>query len=118
MRTFLLGLTLLCLFVVTPADTSLSRPEVNSTVRGQLYRRAPNGQAYFAAGIAVRLNHPQYGPSAFAYSGGDGMYYLQNVPPGQFTLEVWLTSRPEDVMRFNVQVNGQPTVDVPPIQVP
>lgn len=120
MRTFCFALTLLSLFVVAPTR---SRPEdvtvrANSTVRGQLYRRAPNGQAYVAQGLAVRLNHPAYGPSAFAYSGSDGMYYLQNVPPGQFILEVWLTSRPEDVLRFNVSVDGRPMVDVPPIQVP
>lgn len=92
--------------------------EALSMVRGQLFRRDAYGRGYAAPGIAVRLWHPQYGASSFSNSDREGMYYLYNVPAGDFTLEVWLTGQPEHVLRRPLRVDGRAVVDVPPIQVP
>lgn len=87
-----------------------------STVRGQLYRRAADGRAYPAQGIAVRVNHPSYGPSSFSYSDMAGMYYLFGIPAGQFALEVWLTQ--QDVRKFAITVRDSGYTDIAPIEVP
>src|ERR1019366_544794 len=54
-------------------------------VRGRLL----HGQNNTAAGVAVTVWCQAYGRSQASFSGGDGMYYIPNVPPGQYTLEVW-----------------------------
>jgi hypothetical protein len=41
-----------------------------------------------AAQIGVRVRTAK-GVSPFAYSGRDGMYYLNAIPAGSYTLEVW-----------------------------
>jgi hypothetical protein len=53
-------------------------------VRGRLLYS--NGAV--AAQIAVRLSTTQ-GVSPFTYSGRDGMYYLNGIPAGTYTLEIW-----------------------------
>lgn len=93
-----------------------------TTVQGQLYRQGPYGRGS-APGIAVRLLHRQHGPSAFAYSGQDGMYALYNVPVSQsqsdtYTLEIWVTRRTEDVMRFPIVAYPQEYTNIAPIRVP
>lgn len=91
--------------------------QATTTVRGQIcrvYKDGPRG----VNGVAVRLTHPRYGPSAFAYSGTDGMYYLYNVPLDLFVLEVWPTPREQDVRRYKQGVTDRPFHNVPPICVP
>lgn len=104
------------LLVVLALSTVARADVVTSTVRGYLFRVAPNGQSYAAANIPVRLTHPQYGPSSFAYSGFDGMFYLYNVPPGSFVLEVWISST--YALRYPINVDGRDVVSVSPIRVP
>lgn len=88
-----------------------------STVRGQLYRVDQRGQRYPAPGIPVRLNHPQYGPSQHVYTDNAGMYYLQGIAAGVYTLEVLLSK--DHVLRFQIQVYGdRPFTDIAPIPVP
>lgn len=99
--------SLLAILALAPGGT---------TVRGLLYRVGPDGRNYPASGISTRLTHPAYGPSSFSYSDGGGMYYLYNVPPGDFTLEVWLS--PQNVWRFPVRALPQAFTDVPAIRVP
>ncbi len=80
-------------------------------VRGRLLR----GQNT-APGVAVTVWCQAYGRSQPSYSGMDGMYYMPNVPPGQYTLEIWaIPNRPP--MTFVIYVN-EPGFDVNPIYVP
>jgi hypothetical protein len=79
-------------------------------IRGRLLYS--NGAA--AAQIAVRLSTAQ-GVSPFTYSGRDGMYYLNGIPAGTYTLEIW---------RNQVLVSRQPITvhetitDVPVSRLP
>ena len=83
-----------------------------ATVRGRLENR----NRYPVAYVAVTLYNEQRGRSAAAYTGGDGMYYLYNVPPGEYLLEVWIyPGRPP--LTYSIQVND-PGTDIPPIQLP
>lgn len=85
------------------------------TVRGRLDGNGPYG-AYPASRIAVTLISPTHGRSAPAYSDYQGMYYIYNVPPGQFTLEVWTNSN--QPLTFNILVPpNPPTMDIAPIQL-
>lgn len=122
MRTLILTLVL-CLVMpacrseaVEPRLGVMEAPVGGTTVRGRLIRIARDGRQYPAPGIMVRLYSPQMGPSAPSYSDNTGMYYLMNVPPGLYTLEVWLNR--EDVRRYNVVARPQQYSDVPPIAVP
>jgi hypothetical protein len=78
-----------------------------STVRGKLYRQNSGGQSYGASGIPVRLVHKTRGPSARSYSGSDGMFYINNVPPGDYTLEVF-TSEKEAAVLLEQAVASDP----------
>jgi hypothetical protein len=82
-----------------------------ATVRGRLIHA---GNSYPAAGLAVTVYNQGLGRSSPAYSGADGMYYLYNIPPGYYYLEVWIGAQP---MVYQVQVI-EPYVDIPQIIVP
>jgi len=84
-----------------------------STVRGQLYRMV-NGKRVGANGIAVRLNHPQHGPSSSVYTNTEGMYFLYNIPPGQYTLEVTIA---KNVKKYQITVENKPYTDIAPIEI-
>lgn len=86
---------------------------VNSTVRGQIYRMV-NGKRVGANGIAVRLNHPKRGPSSAVYTNSEGMYFLYNIPPDQYTLEVTIT--PKNIKKFQITVENKPYTDIAPIE--
>jgi hypothetical protein len=83
-----------------------------ATVRGQLVFAANNAPAPYCA---VRLNAPGKGPSEFAYSGGDGKYYLRNVPAGAYQLEVWRGGKVVLTVAVNVQ---EPVAELPTTRVP
>src|SRR4051812_25852651 len=88
-----------------------------STVRGRIVRRSASGQ-YPAVGITISVNsnNPKVGRSAFVYTGSDGMYYLSNVPPGDYQLEVWVTKqRP---VTYNIRVRDQAFTDIAPVVIP
>lgn len=89
-----------------------------STIRGRLVRIAPNGQQYPAPRIGVRVYQPNLGPSAFSYTGDDGMYYIPGIPPGQYQLQVWITSKIENALLFAINVLPQQFTDIAPIRVP
>lgn len=84
-----------------------------TTIRGRLDRTSNFG-IYPAVGIAVTVFSPSAGRSYPAYTDNYGFYYLYNIPPGNYNLEVWITNPP----RFwTIQVPPQPQFDVAPIQV-
>lgn len=82
-----------------------------ATVQGQLVYASGRPSAY----VAVRLNSSSRGPSEFAYSGGDGRFYLKNVPPGDYTLEVWRGRKVVTSLPVRVQ---EPTATLPLIRLP
>jgi Carboxypeptidase regulatory-like domain len=65
--------------------------------------------------VAVRLNSQSKGPSEFAYSGGDGKYYLRNVPAGAYQLEVWRGGKVVLTIAVTVQ---EPVAELPPARLP
>ena len=88
-----------------------------SVVRGRFVRVGPYGY-YPAAGVAVTVYalSSQIGRSAVSYSGADGMYYIPNVPGGQYKLEVWATNPP---LVYDIVVYDQQAyTDIAPIVVP
>ena len=81
-------------------------------VRGRLLR----GQGV-APGIAVTVWCQQFGRSQPTYSQADGIYYIANVPPGAYVLEVWARGNGQPPLTFNIQIN-EPGTDIPPVFVP
>jgi len=86
-----------------------------AVVRGRLQRFYPNRALAPAAGIPVTVWCVQYGRSAAFYSLYDGMFYLSNIPPGYYHLEIWV--RPNQPMVYPITVR-EPNTDIPPINVP
>lgn len=86
-------------------------------MRGKVVRGGPRGD-YPAQGVAVTLvaADPRLGESAKAYSSSEGLYYLYNVPPGRYSLQVWVT--PRSVIQVPVNVGRGPLTDVRPVRVP
>jgi hypothetical protein len=85
------------------------------TVRGMLLRRGGDGNQYAAPYVKVSLNNEERGRSALAYSGTDGMYYLYNVPAGNYLLEIWVS--PTKVQRYKISVSDQPYTDIARIEI-
>lgn len=84
------------------------------TIRGRLMRATPYGP-YPAAYVAVTVYAPHMGRSAPAYSSPEGFYFLYNVPPGQYVLEVWTSNIPVTANLF--VAHNRPWVDVAPITI-
>jgi len=82
-----------------------------ATVRGQLL----HSNGYPAAGYAVTVSSAQTGRSSPARVGADGMYYILNVPPGAYYLEIWVN--PQSPMVYQIYVN-EPYTDIPRIVIP
>jgi len=86
-----------------------------ATVRGKLVcdgGRAP------ATGIAVNVSSPKHGRSAPFFTGGDGMYYLNNIPAGKHVLEVWLSKQGKTPnYTYNIDVHESIT-DIPQLVMP
>ena|SRR5215467_8532756 len=82
-------------------------------VRGRLVHGA-NG--YPTAGIAVTVYNPRLGRSSPSYTDGYGMYYIYNVPPGSYYLELWVYPSGNPIV-YPIQV-GDPYTDIPQIAVP
>lgn len=77
-----------------------------ATVRGRVVR-ADNGNPYI--GVQVVLSHgDQHSPPA--YTGNDGMFFLQNVPPGSYAIE--LRSK-QDRRVLRLEVSAAPYTDLP-----
>ena len=103
--------TLLLIAIALAGFCLASASQAQTTVRGQLLR---NGQSP-AAGIQVTLYSPTFGRSSPAVTGPDGMYYLYNVPYGNYYLEIWLSNPPR---AYPAQVGRYPYNDLPQIAVP
>lgn len=78
------------------------------TVRGMILR---NNQPW--QGVTVTIIAPGIGRSSPAFTGPDGMYYEFNVPPGQYTLEIWINGTRAQPMMYPITVFNQPYTDLP-----
>ena len=88
-----------------------------ANIRGRLVRMTPRGSKP-AQGIPVSVFRKDLGRSAFAYSGNDGMYYLSNLPDGDYILEVWVYPG-QPPRKYRVRAEGENRFsDVQPIEVP
>ena len=94
---------------------SLAQSASAATVRGRLYYTVPNRSRVPAPGVAVTISFPNGTRSAPAHSDGYGMYYIYNIPPGKYRLEVW-TAPGHPPLVFTIQVR-EPYTDVSPIVV-
>lgn len=81
------------------------------TVHGRLWRATPRG-LYPASALAVTLYAPGRGRSVPAYSTAEGHFYLYNVPPGRYLLEVWSGAKPTSSA---VVVGNQAVTELPPL---
>lgn len=93
-------------------------PSQAGTVRGRLFRMV-YGRPYPAPYVAVTLFNQQMGRSRPAYTDTSGMYYLFNVPPGVYQLEIWWSRNPNDLpYRYTISVSNNPYTDIAPIRIP
>jgi hypothetical protein len=88
-------------------------PSNAALLRGRIQRSLPTG-VIGLQGFAVTVYSQYYGRSQPTYSDGNGMYSLQ-LPPGQYTLEVWLPNNPNPLV-FPIYVN-EPNTDLVPINL-
>lgn len=103
------SVSILCVIALL---TCLSYAEA-ATIRGRL-DRATNFGVNPAIGIPVTVYSPSAGRSYPAYTDNYGFYYLYNIPPGNYNLEVWLTKSPRV---WTIQVPPVPQFDVAPMRV-
>jgi hypothetical protein len=88
-----------------------------ATVRGQLNRHSGTGAAP-AAGICVTVYSEKGGRSARVCSNAQGMYYLANIIPGSYQLEIWTSPSPgASPIRYPITV-AEPYTDIHPITLP
>lgn len=85
-----------------------------ATVRGRVQRNVPNRPP--AGGLQVTLRTPQGRRSFSVTTDANGMYFMPNVAPGPYVLEIW--NRPGGTpISVPITVSGQ-LQDVPPIVIP
>lgn len=88
----------------------------SQTVRGQVLW-GPNQPA---VGVPVNLYMPDLGDSGYSYTDWNGMYYLYNIPFGEYTLQVWdYPGRPPITYSIVVQptTSRSPFTDIFPIVI-
>lgn len=81
-----------------------------ATVRGKVTRIS--GTPY--PGAAVTLQNPAIGRSATVYTAEDGMFYLRNIPQGEYVVEV---KTPQSKTNVRVVVTQQSVAEVRTVQV-
>ena len=102
-------LTALALFFLT------SNLVFGAGIRGRLDGLGPYGP-YPVAGVPVTVANPSMKwRSQPSYSDNQGMYYIYNLAPGSYVLEIW-AGGPTPI-NFNIMVHNQPITDISPIRV-
>jgi Carboxypeptidase regulatory-like domain len=87
----------------------------SATVRGKVQRQQ-QARAYPVANVRVTLTPKTDGARPrLSFTGSDGMFYFQGVPPGAHRLEVWGTDGKQVAARDVTVTRGQAYVDVAPI---
>jgi hypothetical protein len=88
-----------------------------ATVRGQLNHHNKASIAP-AGGICVTVVKTGGVRSARACTDAQGMYYLPNISPGDYQLEIWTSQSPgASPIRYPIRV-AEPYTDIQPITVP
>lgn len=108
-------LTILLLFAI--AFLFLTESAFAGTVRGRLDRQGPYGIYPFSY-VPVTLYSPIIRRTPPAYTGSDGMYYLYNIPPGDYTLEIWVQGFRYQPITYRIRVFNQRYTDIKPILMP
>ena len=85
------------------------------TVRGTLFGVDHYGRNYPAQRIPVTVLSSNIGRSGAAYTDYQGRYYINNVPPGNYILEIWVN--PNNPRTINISVFNQPYTNVKPYKV-
>jgi hypothetical protein len=101
---------ILCLSLLS--FSAVASAQSVGTVRGMLQDNSGK-KPLPASGFQVTLEGKSY-TSPAVKSGMDGLYYIPNVAPGNYTLKVWVN--PKNPLSFPITVKGQLT-DVPPVVV-
>jgi hypothetical protein len=94
--------------------TALAATDVEATtVRGRVDRQTSFG-IVTAGSIKVTLKSTAGSRSSPAYTNPQGVYYIYNVPTGNYVLEVWSSRNPVTIPITvqNVPVFNAPTVTV------
>jgi hypothetical protein len=113
LRYRLLRVLLICL-ILAGASQALDA----ATIRGRLQRVLPNGAWVPIGGVTVTVFSQAIGRSLPAISQlQDGMYYLNNVPPGNYNLEVWIRGTNNPPLVYTIAVN-EPYTDLAPVNLP
>lgn len=99
-----------CLMMVLLGFTASGKA---ATVRGRVDHISANHQRTVMAGIAVTVFRAGSGRSAPIYTDRNGMYYLQNIPAGTYSLEIWVYGRSQPLV-YRIHVN-EPYTDIPPV---
>ncbi|HEX8140116.1 MAG TPA: hypothetical protein VF544_21315 [Pyrinomonadaceae bacterium] len=88
----------------------------DSTVRGRIDRQTAAGVVP-ATYILVRLYREDTKEKMpDTYTGNNGMYYIRNVRPGTYILEVWL-STDKLYKSYRINVEGAPYTDIQTISI-
>lgn len=101
MRRSMLFLTVI-LIAIAPAALA-------GTVRGKVIRA--DGAPHESAAVSLGSGS---GNSSPVYTGRDGMFYIRNVQPGTYTVEV---KSPRQTKKFRVTVQAAEYTDLAPIAV-
>lgn len=101
----------LCLLLLALAFAGTGQA---ASVRGRVDQAYANGQRIPMTGVIVTVSQPGRGRSAPSYTDGRGMYYLQNIPPGIYNLEIWSPKTPDKPIIYRIQVSD-PYTDIPPV---
>ncbi len=99
------------IWLVVGVVLALSNRVDAATVRGRLLRRGKPAPL-----LTVTLLG-QLGRSSPTTSASDGMFYLLNVPPGCYTLEVWADRKEQPAVSFANHCVKDPLTDIPPVQL-
>jgi hypothetical protein len=103
----------LCLSLLAfPFVASAQSSAPVATVRGMLEDSSAK-KPLPASGFLVTIEGKNY-TSPAVRSGKDGLYYIPNVAPGNYTLKVW--ADPQSPLSFPITVKG-PLTDIPPVVV-
>ena len=83
---------------VKQKDTNFATPEVMVSVKCDVHP--------WMSGYVGVVDNP-----FFAVSGADGSYTIQNLPPGEYTLEAWQEKYGTQTSKVKVDANGTATAD-------
>ena len=100
------------LFLLLLAGTSIAYAE---NVRGRIDFQDYHGYYSPLPDIPVTVwSHDYQQRSLPVYTGPDGMYYIYDIPPGPYRLELWVYRNQEPVTREIFIRSEQYMTDIPP----